>query len=120
MSYPNLPTVDLSDGLCVSHPNPDLWHDDNKAGQHEAKRLCDTCPALAACATLALSDAAASRDKAYGVWAGMGPRERMRIHRFSIGEPAPDPLEGTEAAKMVTTGYGNDLASHMTYGQVAC
>lgn len=59
-------------GLCVGHPNPDLWFPDKKTDP-EARRICSHCPVQRECGTHALNNA-----EPEGIWAG----RRIKNGRF--------------------------------------
>jgi WhiB family redox-sensing transcriptional regulator len=59
--------------------NPEIFFPTPGSNQHTessqaAKRICRTCPYMAACRTWALSTR-----QAYGVWGGLNSHERRRI-----------------------------------------
>lgn len=68
-------------GLCTTHPEPDLWYPDGNSGRYflqteEAKEICRHCPVMEACRQWSLE-----RREAHGVWGGLSPRERQAILR---------------------------------------
>lgn len=58
-------------GACATHPDPDLWFDDDRAPA--AKVVCGGCPVRATC----LADALA-RGEQFGVLGGLTGPERRR------------------------------------------
>lgn len=67
---------DLAGGLCVGHPEPDIWFDPDR--ELEARRICRRCPVRAIC-TLA----AWEFEERYGVWGGTDAYERGTPPLFS-------------------------------------
>lgn len=63
-------------GLCVNHPNQDLWFPERGASTAEAKAICRACPVQRPC----LEYAVANGEK-FGIWGGKSERERRRIRR---------------------------------------
>lgn len=75
--------------------DPDLWFPEKGATSREAKRLCRSCPLLAACRQWALTHPSAA---AHGIWGGMTERERKderkrRALRARDGESVPSTRE---------------------------
>lgn len=66
----------LDDGVCVTHPNPDLWFTDGRAAEAEAKRLCGSCPVVSEC-HLSIPNDQYQHPYAHGVWAGTTAKERI-------------------------------------------
>jgi WhiB family transcriptional regulator, redox-sensing transcriptional regulator len=79
----------LDDAICRGEA-PELFfgpaREESRRERHErerrAKALCDACPALDACRSLALQ-----RLELYGVWGGLGEQER-RAHLMRAGRLA--------------------------------
>lgn len=69
---PPADSVMWADGLCVGHPDPDLWHDPETV--LAARRICVRCPIVAGCVRFALDDPSLS-----GVWGGLSDQDRRRI-----------------------------------------
>jgi len=100
-------------GLCSSHPNPDLWFpaDARRRGTFEAaRRICAQCPVLDRCKEYADTISAS-----HGVWAGTNRREPFRTgklpphgseamarrHRRAGEPPCPACLEGERSARRI-------------------
>ena len=78
----------MFDGLCASHPNPDLWYPEKgwdsirvdggsaRSQVREAKALCADCPVRLLCLENALQ-----QGERYGIWGGKTERERRQIRR---------------------------------------
>jgi hypothetical protein len=77
-------------GLCVAHPDPDLWNSGlEPAKRTEAIRICLTpCPALADCAEWSLCLPSTEKFAIYG---GMSASERSRRRRQRQREVATEP-----------------------------
>jgi hypothetical protein len=80
-ALPPMPEA-MADGLCVRHPQPDLWSSRVRADRAEAIRVCQRCPALAACRDWSLNVPA--RDTGV-IWGGMTVQERARMKRAQAG-----------------------------------
>lgn len=61
--------------LCAQ-TDPEAWYVEGGGDTRPAKRICARCPVRTECLDWALA-----HDERYGVWGGMGPRERARIRR---------------------------------------
>jgi hypothetical protein len=72
----------MADGLCARHPQPDLWSSSVHADRATAIKVCQRCPALAACREWSLNLPA--RDIGV-VWGGMTGQERARMKRAKAG-----------------------------------
>src|SRR5262245_9339578 len=70
----------MARGLCVTHPDPDLWHRPpwDHAGRAKAISVCQRCPALADCAEWSLYLPSSER---YAIYGGMTALERARRRR---------------------------------------
>ena len=68
-------------GLCVGHPDPEVFFRETAEDQAKAKALCAQCPALAACHTYSM------RNEAYGVWGNTTADERKAAAGLSIITP---------------------------------
>lgn len=81
------------DALCAQIGG-DEWFPEIGDGAAAAKRICNMCPVKQKCL-----DYAIERRERYGVWGGMGERERRKIERGNYVGPQPlDPLKcGTSA-----------------------
>jgi WhiB family transcriptional regulator, redox-sensing transcriptional regulator len=77
---PPLPP-DLVRGLCVPHPDPDLWMSDRPADRDQAVRVCLRCPVIESCRAWAVSQPAAY--DLVGVLGGwtVSEREAVRARR---------------------------------------
>lgn len=62
------------DAPCVTHHDPDLWHEQGR--EHYAKALCNPCPARAACLEFALRTR-----QTMGVWGATDPDERRALRK---------------------------------------
>lgn len=67
-------------GLCVNHPNQDLWFPERGASVSEAKAICRACPVQQECLTYAVNNG-----EKFGIWGGKSERERRRIRRTARG-----------------------------------
>ena len=63
-------------GLCRTHPNPDLWFPGRGEATEPAKAICRVCPVQAEC----LEHAVRHGEK-HGIWGGKSERERRRYRR---------------------------------------
>jgi WhiB family transcriptional regulator, redox-sensing transcriptional regulator len=73
----------FEDAACAAHPEPDLWFSDQPADRARARKICEGCPARAACFT-----AAAARREDYGTWGGRN-FEGRRFSRQGPAQPRP-------------------------------
>lgn len=88
---------DLPSGLCVEHPQPDLWFGPHvcdaacdgpqgcikgksETGRfariREARAICNACPERDSCLEWALET-----NQQYGIWGAQTERERMNLRR---------------------------------------
>lgn len=56
--------------------DPELWFPEKGGSAREARRLCRSCPFLAACRSWALTNPI---EAAHGIWGGLTARQRARI-----------------------------------------
>jgi Transcription factor WhiB len=68
---------ELAGGLCVRHPEPDLWTSRALADRTRAIRVCQRCPVQAPCRIWALSLPVSDT----AVWGGMSAAQRLAIRR---------------------------------------
>ncbi|MDQ5874483.1 MAG: WhiB family transcriptional regulator [Actinomycetota bacterium] len=59
-------------GVCVGHPDPDLWFPERGRSAEPAKRICARCPVREECLEWAL------QHEDFGVWGGLSAQERKR------------------------------------------
>jgi hypothetical protein len=76
-ALPRMPEA-MAEGLCVRHLRPDLWSSSVHADRAEAIRVCQLCPALAACREWSLNVPA--RDRGI-IWGGMTVQARAKLRR---------------------------------------
>lgn len=67
---------DLHRGLCVGHPDPEIWFDPHR--EHRAKQICRTCPVRRPCLAYALDH------EKYGVWGGTSEDDRTEIRNAEV------------------------------------
>lgn len=68
-------TGDAETAMC-GQTDPELWFPEKGGSAREARRLCRSCPFLAACRSWALAHPA---EAAHGVWGGLTARQRARV-----------------------------------------
>lgn len=56
-------SVSMKGGLCVGHPNPELWFSSKPEDKRKAKEICSRCPVRDVCL-------AQSALEEYGIWGG--------------------------------------------------
>lgn len=61
--------------------DPELWHPEKGGSTVEPKRLCRSCPLMAACREWALAHPAETR---HGVWGGLSERDRRALRRERV------------------------------------
>lgn len=66
---------DFTGGVCLTHPDPDLWHSENDDDLLEAKRVCRTCPIMMECRAYAIRN-----EERLGVWGGTDRWDRGYNH----------------------------------------
>lgn len=97
------PNADLWDwqlhGACREHDTEEFFHPQGERGAARrnriiaAKKICASCPVVAACRTHAL----AVREP-YGVWGGLSEDDRTaHYNRQKAEEAATDPASGSAA-----------------------
>ncbi|MEE6169081.1 MULTISPECIES: WhiB family transcriptional regulator [unclassified Mycolicibacterium] len=71
---------------CRGLPSAVFFTDDHHRGrrqldhEHNAKRICASCPVLSRCREYALD-----AQEPYGIWGGMAPRERAAVLQMNRG-----------------------------------
>lgn len=65
-------------GPCTTEPA--LWFSSDRADEQQAKQLCSTCPYRGACLDDTLEYERLSGDIRSGIFGGLTPRERIRLH----------------------------------------
>lgn len=70
--------------------DPELWFPAKGANVNIPRRLCRTCPFLAACRTWALDH---PHETEFGMWGGLTARERERVLRDRRRSPASPALD---------------------------
>lgn len=88
--------IDLSDGLCRTEGDPNLWGATDTTDTAHAKRICHRCPVRRDCLTLALV-----KPERWNVWGGVGEGTREPIHKRLIAETAGRPLLGSPELEAV-------------------
>lgn len=66
----------MRDALCRQVDVGEVFYPDSRGNAREAKQLCRQCPVIADCLAYALE-----HDEAFGIWGGLGPRERRALRR---------------------------------------
>lgn len=69
----------MEDGLCRTHPEPDLWYSEKKADRDEAREVCAVCPVRLECLEFAITgrgrgitaDSPRQGREQYGIWGGV-------------------------------------------------
>lgn len=69
----------LPNGICTTHPEPDLWHPDrpNEGQEREAIDLCNICPEENGCLLFAMR-----AHPIAGIWGGTTAAQRTAL--FSV------------------------------------
>lgn len=65
-----------ADTAVCAQTDPELWFPEKGGSAREARRLCRSCPFLAACRSWTLAHPS---EAAHGVWGGLTARQRARI-----------------------------------------
>jgi hypothetical protein len=76
-ALPPMPEA-MADGLCASHPQPDLWTSSDAADRRQAQAVCRQCPVRQPCADWATANIRVMDTTIYG---GMNAAERVRARR---------------------------------------
>ena len=76
-------TAWMADGLCLTHPDPDLWVPDGRgrggaAAYALAREVCGQCPVQAPCLAFALANEQKTDARA-GMYGGLTPDERTAL-----------------------------------------
>lgn len=66
------------EGAACASVNPDMFFDSHYRMVYLAKKICEQCPLIEACAEYAINNPAMAE---YGVWGGMSERERADLRR---------------------------------------
>lgn len=66
----------VDQGLCSTHPNPELWFPERGAATEPAKAICRACPVQTDCLTYAITNG-----EKHGIWGGKSERERRRYRK---------------------------------------
>lgn len=66
-------------GLCRTHPEPDLWFLDVGRSSAPAKAICAACPVRDECLEHALRV-----NEKHGIWGGTTEKERRRLRRLRL------------------------------------
>ncbi|MPZ67854.1 MAG: WhiB family transcriptional regulator [Pseudonocardiaceae bacterium] len=69
--------LDAPTAVCAE-VDPELWFPEKGGSTRDPKRLCRSCPLMAACLEWALDHPSESR---HGVWGGMSEGERYALRR---------------------------------------
>lgn len=69
-------TSSWRDAALCAQVDPDRWFPDKGGATNAAIRVCKRCPVQAECLQYALDN-----DERYGVWGGVGERDRRRMKR---------------------------------------
>ena len=76
-----LPIDVLTDGLCGTAANPDIFFDDDGSDFSEARAFCAACPLISACLQYAMAN------EIHGFWGGKTSEERLGLTAQPIVSP---------------------------------
>lgn len=68
----------MADAVCPQ-ADPEAWYPPKGGSIREAKRVCASCPVRLDCLDYALAN-----DERFGVWGGLGERERRKLNRRAV------------------------------------